>query len=60
MVLAGLVLTVIGFLISLVSLGFTESVGARMGMVLVGIVLSFTGIIGLINSAYLRNAIWKK
>ena len=60
MILAGVVVTFLGFLISVFSLGATSSVSARMIMVLVGIVVSLVGIIGVLNRAYLSKAIWKK
>jgi hypothetical protein len=60
MVLVGLILTVLGFVISFLSLGMASTIGARMTMVLVGIAVSLVGIIGVINQAYLKNAIWKK
>jgi hypothetical protein len=60
MVFLGIVITVLGFVISLLSLGMTQSVNGRMVMVLVGIAVSFAGILGLINRAYLKNAIWRK
>jgi hypothetical protein len=60
MKLAGVIVTLLGFLISVFSLGATSSVSGRMIMVLVGIVVSLVGIIGVLNRAYLSNAIWKK
>jgi len=60
MVFAGLVVTLLGFVLSVSSLGLTDSVNARMGMVIAGIVISLVGIIGIINTAFLKNAIWKK
>jgi hypothetical protein len=60
MVIAGLVVTLLGFLISVASLTLTASVGGRMGIVLVGLAVSLFGIIGLLNKAFLKNAIWKK
>jgi hypothetical protein len=60
MVIAGLVVTLLGFLISVASLTLTASVGGRMGIVLAGLAISLFGIIGLINKAYLKNPIWKK
>ena len=60
MVLVGILITLAGFLLSLLSLGLASSVGARMAMVLVGIVVSLVGILGVINGAYLKNAIWKR
>ena len=60
MVIAGLVVTLLGFLISVASLTLTTSVGGRMGIVIAGLAVSLFGIIGLINKAYLKNPIWKK
>jgi hypothetical protein len=60
MILLGLIITVLGFLISFLGLGMTSSVNARMIMALVGIAVSLTGILGVINRAYLKNAIWRK
>ena len=60
MILVGILITLAGFLLSLLSLGLASSVGARMAMVLVGIVVSLVGILGVINGAYLKNAIWKR
>ena len=60
MVIVGLVVTLLGFLLSVASLGLATSVNVRMVMVLAGIAVSLFGIIGLINPAYVKNAIWKK
>lgn len=60
MAYAGLAVTLLGFLIAFASLGMTPSVGGRMGMILLGLAVSFFGIFGLINKAYLKNAIWKR
>ena len=60
MVGIGLVVTLLGFVIALMSLGMTNSVNSRMIMVLVGIAVSLFGIMGLLNPAYLKNAIWRK
>lgn len=59
MVAIGLLVTVLGFVISLSSLGLTSSNGVRLVMVLAGILISIFGIVGLINPAYVRTAIWK-
>ena len=56
----GLLIIFLGFLLSLLSLSLATSVGARMAMVLAGIALSLAGIIGVLNRAYLKNAIWKR
>ena len=60
MALVGLVVTFLGFLLAASSVGITSSSGGRLGIVIVGIVLCLTGIIGLINPAYQKDAIWKK
>ena len=60
MIIAGLVVTLLGFLISVGSLGAMSSVGGRMVMVLVGIAVSLIGIMGVLNRAFLSKAIWKK
>ena len=60
MVLVGLVVTLLGFGIAVSSLGMASATSARMVMVLVGIVVSLIGIMGVLNQAYLKNAIWKK
>jgi len=60
MVLAGIVMTFLGFVISVLSLGITASVGGRMTMVLIGLAVSFTGILAVLNRAYMKNAIWRK
>ena len=60
MIIVGLLLTLAGFLIALLSLPMASSVGARMAMVLVGLAVSLFGIIGVINKAYLKTAIWRR
>ena len=60
MILLGLLITLLGFVISFLSLGMTTSVNVRMIMVLIGIAMSFTGIFGVINRAYMKNANWRK
>ena len=60
MILAGILITLLGFVIGLLSLTMTSSVSVRMTMVLFGIAVSFFGILGVINRAYLKNANWRK
>lgn len=60
MTIAGVIVTLLGFVISVASLGMASSVGPRMIMVLVGIAVSLVGIIGLLNRAFLSKAIWRK
>ena len=60
MIIAGIVITFLGWLIAVASLGMMSSVGGRMVMVLVGIAVSLVGIIGVVNRAFLSKAIWRK
>lgn len=60
MALVGVVITLVGFGMAVGSLGMTEGVGGRLGLVLAGIVVSLVGIMGVINPAYQKNAVWKK
>lgn len=60
MALIGVLLTALGFLVAILSVAVTSSVGGRMVVVLIGIVMSLVGIIGVINPAYLKNANWRR
>ena len=60
MVLIGVLVTLLGFLTSVLGLGVTASVGGRMAMALIGLAISLVGIFDVINPAYLKNAIWRK
>jgi len=60
MAIAGLLVTLLGFIIAVASLGMSSSVGGRMVIVLVGLVVSLVGIIGLINPAFQKKAVWRK
>ena len=60
MTFVGLAVTFLGFLIAFGSLGATASTSGRMVMVLVGIVVSLVGIMGVMTPAYQKKWIWKK
>ena len=60
MVYAGILVTLLGFLITVSSLGMASSVGARFVIVLLGLAVSLFGIMGVINRAYLKSALWRK
>jgi hypothetical protein len=60
MALVGIIVTFLGFVLAAASVGITASNTGRLGMVVVGIVVSLVGILGVINPAYQKNAIWKK
>jgi hypothetical protein len=60
MAFVGLIITLLGFVIAVASLGLTSSTGARLGLVLVGIVVSLVGALGVLNKAYQKDAVWNK
>jgi hypothetical protein len=60
MIFVGIVITFLGFLIAMASVGISASNSGRLIIVLVGIATSLVGIMGVLNRAYLKNAIWKK
>ena len=60
MALGGLVMTLLGFVVAVGSLGVTSSTPARLGIVLVGIAISLAGIMGPVNQSYQKDAIWKR
>ena len=60
MAILGILVTFLGFVISLLSLSVMSSVSGRMVMVLAGLAVSLAGIIGLLNPAYMKNANWRK
>ena len=51
MIFLGLLITLLGFVISFHEPRHDESVNVRMVMVLIGIAVSFSGIFGVINRA---------
>jgi hypothetical protein len=59
MIFIGLLITLLGFGISLLSLAL-HSTGARLALVLLGIAVSLFGILGVVNKAYVKNALWKR
>jgi len=59
MKLMGLLLVIAGWLISIAAIMITQSNGARLGLVLLGIAVSIFGILGVLNPAYLKHAVWK-
>jgi len=59
MILVGILIKLSGFVISVLSLGLSSN-GARLAVVVLGLAVSLFGIMGVLNRAYLKNAIWKK
>jgi hypothetical protein len=60
MVLLGLLVTLLGFVVSLLSVGLASGTGARLAIVLLGVTVSLAGIIGILNPAYVKKAIWRQ
>jgi predicted phage tail protein len=60
MAIVGLAVTLLGFVVAASSVGLTAANGMRLVIVLVGIAISLGGIMGLINPAYQKNAVWKR
>jgi hypothetical protein len=50
----------LGFVLSVASVAIASGVGARLGIVLLGLAVSLFGIMGILNTAFLKNAIWRK
>ena len=60
MAFVGVVITFFGFLLAVASIGIASSTTIRLVIVLAGIAVSLVGIMGVLNQAYMKNAIWKK
>ena len=56
----GVVLAIVGWLIPVIALNYTQALGARLFLALVGIAISLVGILGVLNSAHQKTAIWKQ
>ncbi len=60
MIPIGIIVTFLGFIISLLSLTLASTVTGRLTLVVLGIAVSLFGILGLLNRAFMKKAIWKK
>jgi hypothetical protein len=60
MAFAGIVVTLVGFLLAAGSVGLTAANGVRLVIVLVGIAICLGGIFGILNPAYQKDAVWKR
>ncbi|MGZ4789647.1 MAG: hypothetical protein ACXVZX_14110 [Terriglobales bacterium] len=59
MKLMGLLLVIAGWIISIAAILISQSNGVRLGLVSLGIAVSIFGILGVLNPAYLKHAVWK-
>ena len=60
MVFVGIIVTLVGWLIAVLSLTLAAGNRGRLAIVMVGIVVSLIGSLGVLNQAYMKNAIWRK
>jgi hypothetical protein len=60
MKLIGVLLAVFGWLLPVVGLGMTSSTGARLVICIVGIGITLTAILRLLNKAHEKEAVWKQ
>jgi hypothetical protein len=59
MKLIGVLVVLAGWLLPIVALTLTQSLTARFILALLGIAITLVGIIGVLNKAHLKDAIWK-
>jgi hypothetical protein len=60
MAFAGVLITLLGFIVAVLSVAMTSSIAGRMVVVLIGIAICLIGIIGVLNRAFLKNANWRR
>jgi hypothetical protein len=58
--LLGILLLLCGWLLPVAGLTWTTSLGLRLTLCLLGIVLCAIAILGFLNRFYVKQAIWKK
>lgn len=59
MKLAGVLVALAGWVVALLGIHFTTSVGGRGAIAIVGLLISLFGVIGILPVACNKNAIWK-
>jgi predicted phage tail protein len=60
MIYIGVLVTLLGFVLSVASVAIASGAGARLVIVLLGLSMSLFGIMGILNPVFLKNAIWRK
>jgi hypothetical protein len=60
MKIVGLLLAVGGWLVPIFGLSLTGSTAVRMIICLAGVGMCLVGILGCLNPAYVKDAVWKK
>ncbi|HVO80445.1 MAG TPA: hypothetical protein VMT28_06930 [Terriglobales bacterium] len=59
MKVVGFLLVLIGWLAPVATLTVTQSMTVRLVLAVIGISISLVGILGVLNKAHLKHAIWK-
>ena len=59
MKIVGELVVLAGWLIPVVGVAITQSTSVRFALVLLGIAVTLFGIVGVLNKAHLKSAIWK-
>jgi len=59
MKIVGVLVVLVGWLLPVVGLTITQSTSVRFVLALLGIAVTLFGIMGVLNKAHLKNAIWK-
>jgi hypothetical protein len=59
MKIVGIVLALVGWLLPIVGLTLTSSLTARYVLCFLGIGIILVGIIGVLNKAHMKTAVWK-
>jgi uncharacterized membrane protein len=57
--IVGVLVVLAGWLLPVLGLGITHSTAARFVLVIVGIGISLIGILGVLNKAHVKDAVWK-
>jgi predicted phage tail protein len=60
MKLLGILLAVAGWLLPVIGLTLTSSTGVRMFLCILGIAITLTGILSVLNKAHQKEAVWKR
>jgi hypothetical protein len=55
----GILVALVGWIIPILGVVLTQSTAARFALVVLGIAVSLFAIIGILNKAHLKHAIWK-
>ncbi len=59
MKIVGILMALAGWLLPVISLPLTQSLTARFVLAVLGLIISLVGILGVLNHAHLKHAIWK-